>query len=71
MTTAQFKPTPALHPWTREPGYEAIDILTQTESERDQQVKALKVRGFEAWIVGHVVGTNQPAAYMFRKMQHA
>jgi hypothetical protein len=65
MTTAE--PTPAVHPWTGEPGYESISVLTQTEVERDQQVRELKLKGFEAWIVGHILGTQQPAAYMFRK----
>jgi hypothetical protein len=71
MTTTQLTPTPDVHPWTREPGYESISVLTETEAERDQQVKALKLRGFEAWIVGHIVGTNQPAAYVFRKIRQA
>jgi hypothetical protein len=70
LTMTNYKPTPDVHPWTGEPGYESISVLTQTEAERDQQVKTLKSRGFEAWIVGHVVGTNQPSAYMFRKIQH-
>lgn len=71
MTTSQLTPTPAVHPWTGEPGYESISVLTQTEAERDQQVKALKLRAFEAWIVGHVEETNQPAAYVFRRISHA
>ena len=71
MTATQPKPTPDVHPWTREPGYESIQVLTQTETERDQQVSALKFRGFEAWIVGYIVGTHQPAAYMFRKVRQA
>lgn len=55
------------HPWTNDPGYEAIHLESVSRDDLNSLVETKVKEGWDVWINGDING--KPAAYLIRKKQ--